>query len=425
MPEVAIAARDIPTLDPGLHPPVVHGMSALASAAYAGQNLNALLALVGPVPDDGPRRAAALFDQSLAHRLCFRAPRADTLQAGALALSRLFRVADGPRRRSPKPLRVLALVIPGDLMANTPLEFITAHLDVRLDLLFVVPGASLPPCVPEHDVAFCAVGEPDAATTRYLTTLFVHWPRPMLNDPAAIGRLSREAVARGVGAYPGILAPEVVSVTRARLEAHLNGSAPLQLFDKAAIIRPFGSHAGHGLELADGDLAHYLERSGASDFHVTRFVDYRDRDGLFRKYRVALIDDRPHLCHMASSEHWMVHYLNAGMTENADRRADEERAMAGFDDGFARRHAGALAFIADWLALDYSQLDCAEAPDGRLLVFEVDVAAIIHLMDPPDLFPYKPTRMRRVFDAFGAMLARKAREASRSGAGVSDIMHIM
>ena len=34
-----------------------------------------------------------------------------------------------------------------------------------------------------------------------------------------------------------------------------------------------------------------------------------------------------------------------------------------------------------------------------------DTAAIIHLMDPPDLFPYKQPQMRKVFDAFRRMLA--------------------
>jgi hypothetical protein len=43
-----------------------------------------------------------------------------------------------------------------------------------------------------------------------------------------------------------------------------------------------------------------------------------------------------------------------------------------------------------------------------LLVFGVDVAAIIHLMDPPDVFPYKPAQMRRVFNAFDRMLRRRA-----------------
>jgi hypothetical protein len=57
--------------------------------------------------------------------------------------------------------------------------------------------------------------------------------------------------------------------------------------------------------------------------------------------------------------------------------------------------------------MDYVLLDCAEGPDGRLLLFEVEMAAIIHLLDSPELFPYKPPQMRRVFKAFEEMLLRE------------------
>ncbi|HET9019515.1 MAG TPA: hypothetical protein VFN46_08015, partial [Acetobacteraceae bacterium] len=83
----------------------------------------------------------------------------------------------------------------------------------------------------------------------------------------------------------------------------------------------------------------------------------------------------------------------------------------------ARRHAEALASIGEWAGLDYFQIDCAELPDGRLLLFEADVAGIVHMMDPPALFPYKPPQMRRVMAAFGDMLAGAAgRRAMRPAA---------
>ena len=101
----------------------------------------------------------------------------------------------------------------------------------------------------------------------------------------------------------------------------------------------------------------------------------------------------------------MVHYLNAGMETNPARRAVEAEWMAGFDDGFARRHGPALRAIADRLGLDYFGLDCAELPDGRLLVFELDVAMIVHDMDSETLFPYKKPAMRKLFAGFLAALS--------------------
>ncbi|MDR3631037.1 MAG: hypothetical protein P4L42_11955, partial [Desulfocapsaceae bacterium] len=55
--------------------------------------------------------------------------------------------------------------------------------------------------------------------------------------------------------------------------------------------------------------------------------------------------------------------------------------------------------------LDYLVIDCAETRDGQLLVFELDTGAVVHAMDPVDIFPYKVPQMRKVFSAFSDMLA--------------------
>src|SRR5262249_53153513 len=138
------------------------------------------------------------------------------------------------------------------------------------------------------------------------------------------------------------------------------------------------------------------------------YIDYASPDGRFRKLRVALIEGRPFIAHMAVSEHWMVHYLNAGMAEDPGKRAEEAGMMATFDAGFARRHAAAFPALHAAFGLDYLALDCAEDRQGRLLVFEADTAMILHDMDPPDLYPYKAPAMRRLFDAFQTLIARRA-----------------
>jgi hypothetical protein len=83
--------------------------------------------------------------------------------------------------------------------------------------------------------------------------------------------------------------------------------------------------------------------------------------------------------------------------------------MRTFDAGFARRHRTALTAMADRIGLEYFTVDCAETADGALLIFEADNTAVVHNMDHADVFPYKPPQMRKIFDAFAAMLVRYAR----------------
>jgi hypothetical protein len=385
----------------GPAPPLLFGTAALAHRAYAGATLPELLrAIRRPTPSEQAAAALAM-DSATVHRLHFRAEVADALQTQALASCPIYRIAD--RERSARPLRVLALMAPGDLMANTPLDFITAELDVRLDVLFVLPGRALPAAIPDHDVAFFAAADGDPALLLRLAALHAAWPRPTLNDPACVPRLSREAVAQALAHRVELLCPAIRRVRR-------EGAALPEGWAFPVLFRPVGSHAGHDLIKADDAeaLSAALADIRAEEVFLSRFIDYRGRDGLFRKYRVAFIEGAPFLCHMAVSEHWMVHYLNAGMAESRAKRDAEAAAMASFDRDFAVRHAQAFAALTDWARLDYFQIDCAEAPDGRLLLFEADVAGIVHTMDPPDIFPYKPPQMRRVIAAFGAMLARRA-----------------
>jgi glutathione synthase/RimK-type ligase-like ATP-grasp enzyme len=176
------------------------------------------------------------------------------------------------------------------------------------------------------------------------------------------------------------------------------------------IVRPIDSQGGKHLDRIDGvdDLAAYLARVADEQLFVSNFVDYRAADGKFKKLRVVLVDGQPFAGHMGISSQWMIHYVNAAMDESAEKRGEEERFFQTFDVEFAMRHKQSLDAIAERVGLDFFSIDCAEMPDGRLLVFEVDNAGIVHDFDDPKLFPYKRPAMRKVFNAFRAMLLTRA-----------------
>jgi hypothetical protein len=50
------------------------------------------------------------------------------------------------------------------------------------------------------------------------------------------------------------------------------------------------------------------------------------------------------------------------------------------------------------------------------LIFEADNTAVVHNMDSPEVFPYKPPQMRKIFDAFVAMLERRVRRGQEQAA---------
>jgi hypothetical protein len=387
-------------------PPVPIGLARLSKLAFDGCDFAPLVEELSARALAVPPDPAALMDLSTIAQLTGRRDDRAMLQMGALSIQRIYRqpsAQDG--------LRLLAFMAPGDFLANTPLEFMLQDTNVTLDMVYVAPGWPLPHPLPAHDVAIVAATElaDNGAVLDQLAKLLPTWPRPVLNAPERIARLTRDGAWALLHAVPGVVYPANVRIGRAPLAAlgsDATNIAEVIGFDFPMIVRPVDSHAGFGLALITepSAIGAYLNDHAACEFFVAPFVHYRSADGFYRKYRVAIIDGRPYACHMAMSRHWMIHYLNAGMMESAEKRAEEARFMAEFDRDFAPRHGAALAGLAERIGLDYVTMDCAETRDGRLLVFEVGNGMIVHAMDPPALFPYKAPQMRKVFAAFEAML---------------------
>jgi hypothetical protein len=394
-------------------PPILIGLARLAKMAFRGADLNPVRQSLIERGLRDPDDAAAYMDLSILELFQGREQSRALFQAQALKLRCLYR--HGPVSAA-APLKILAFAAPGNLMANTPIEFLIENADIVLDVLYVAPGSPLPDIIPQHDVAFVAVAEADEnkAILDMLAEDLATWPRPVLNAPDRIARLSRDGAWALLASAEGVHMPVNLRIDRAsfaRFAGDESAMASAPILPRFPIIaRPVGSHAGEGLEKLDDSAAAlaYLARRTETEFFVAPFVDYRSNDALFRKYRIALIDGEAYACHMAISSHWMIHYLNADMIDNAQNRAEEASFMEDFDHDFGARHGKAMGEIARRSGLDYLIMDCGETREGKLLIFEVGNAMIVHAMDPEHIFPYKTIQMRKLFGAFQTMLRKRA-----------------
>lgn len=392
------------------------GLANLMRRHLAGEDLTQLgQSLLARATQD-PNDAASLFDAAIMLQFRDNPALALQLQREALKLCRHYVIPAA----LPVRLRLLALMAPGELMANVPIECLLEDSDIELHLYYALPGETAPAAIPEHDLLFVAIGE-SQPNHRLLTDWLPHlaaWPRPILNNPRYIARVARDTAARRLQGLPGIAMPPTWRVGRETLRQLAEGRPTVRTITSELafplILRPLDSHAGHDLSKTDtpAQLAAQLQTLPDDEFFVAPFIDYRSPDGLFRKYRVILIAGQPFACHMGISSHWMIHYLNAGMADSPAKRAEEAAFMADFEHAFAVRHGPALAAIDHAIGLDYLGIDCAELPDGRLLIFEVDHAMVVHAMDPVDLFPYKQAAMQTIFTAFRTMLLQAAAPGS-------------
>lgn len=386
------------------------GMAKLAKMAFDGIDLRPMWRDLIAKLLDGTATAGEGLDLALIAQLLGDKPAGLAIQSEVLRSHQLYR---SPCASASPRLRVLALAAATDMGSNTPIEFLLEESGVELLMLYVIPEVALPVPLPDHDVAIVIASDSEDCRTALgkIATALPSWPRSLLNPPDRIGNLDRDKLYRLLTGVEGLEIPATLAVARERLlqSAGALDSIAVELAFPV-IVRPRGSHAGVGLAKIDDATAllAYVADSTAQEFFLSRFVDYASEDGLFRKYRVVFVDGEPYACHMAIADRWDIWYLNAGMAQSASKRLEEETFMRTFDIGFGRRHRTALAGLASRIGLDYFIIDCAETRDGSLLIFEADNTAVVHNMDWPDVFPYKPPQMQKIFTAFAAMIERRA-----------------
>ena len=315
------------------------GLARLMTRAFQGADLAPLAAELIERASTDPDDADALMDLSIVLQLQGIRDLGVTTQAHALATRRLYELGgdDAPA------LRLLAIMAPGDLMTNTPLEFLIEHSDISLTMLYLMPGEPLPREWPAHDVAFTAVSQSQATEALLERLSGAACALPPSIGPASSRNTSRTRAWRLLHGVPGVAIPMTAHASRAELKQLAAGALPIEgvLADGCfpLIVRPVDSHAGRSLAKVDSaaEIDPYLCATEGDAFFISRFIDYRDDDGLFRKYRIVFIDGVAHAGHMGISSHWMIHYLNAGMADSAAKRAEEEAFMRDFD---AASHAG-------------------------------------------------------------------------------------
>jgi len=323
---------------------------------------------------------------------------AQEMQEQAFLYRNVFRFLSPPQ----PIIRLLVIAGPGNMTQNAPLDFVVFNHNVRLDYFYVVNENQSWQSVPDHDVAILGLGESSKHIALYqvIEKQRQQWPRPFLNNAQGVMNCAREKLYELLKEDPDFIVPKTQRINRQEVSAL---SFPY-------LIRPIDSHAGQDLEKIQDSLAihDYLSRINDKIFYVSEFLDCSKKDGLFRKFRIALIDKKPYVCHLAISEDWVVHYKSAHMELSSHKREEEEKFMREFDTHFLAQHGESLIRAAEVIGLDYVILDCAISRQGQLVIFEADNGAWIHDTDSPEIYPYKSEFMKKAFTAFTQMLIEHA-----------------
>ncbi|HVW71997.1 MAG TPA: tetratricopeptide repeat protein [Rhizomicrobium sp.] len=258
--------------------------------------------------------------------------------------------------------------------------------------------------IPAHDFVFNAVGDLDAAPEAHaLACAFAKRSRhPVINAPDRVGRTSRMGVAELLADCEGALIPKVERIER-RPGVPAEAGPALRF---PLIARPAGRHGGEGAVLIERPETFASLVPDAPAIYATEFVDYRSRDGWYRKYRVIFVDRKPYPYHLAIGAHWLLHHWTAGMEQDAQRRAEELRFLTEPKAALGDKAWVALENIGATLDLDFVGIDFSVLEDGRLLLFEANPTMLVH-PEEDALFSYKNAAVQNILGAFDRIIAGK------------------
>ncbi|HTJ92048.1 MAG TPA: tetratricopeptide repeat protein [Pararobbsia sp.] len=275
--------------------------------------------------------------------------------------------------------------------------------------------------LPAHDVVFNAIGDPDVIDSDdvRLNALIAQTNRTVLNPPGRVARTRRDHLPALLAGIEGARVPSA-----RRIEPGPAGTlSPTTIADSLAqsgppypvILRPLASHGGQGMTLAHdrADVecpapthpdALQTPPAHADAVYATAFHDYRSADGYFRKYRMIFVDREPYPYHLAISDHWLVHYFSADMTETSWKLEEERRFLANPEAALGPRAYATLRAIAYRIDLDYAGIDFSLMPNGDVIVFEANATMLVHPEPANSPLAHKNVQVQTIVDAFARMI---------------------
>lgn len=227
----------------------------------------------------------------------------------------------------------------------------------------------------------------------------------VVNRPEAVLRSTRDQIAKRLAGIAGLIVPRVVRINAARQEH------AIPLIERAGmsfpiILRQAGTHTGKIVGLVDrvDDLRAQLV--DGSDHLATEYVEFRNSDGLYRKYRVWCFGDRMVCRHKMISDHWNVHGEDAYrfMFDRPDLIEEEESLLATPEGAFSPNVRQVLRTIRERMDLDFFGIDFAITDHGDVLLFEANATMNFYAALPGPQFEYLQRVMPPARAAFRKLL---------------------
>ena len=266
--------------------------------------------------------------------------------------------------------------------------------------------------LPPHHLIFNTIGDADLCqdelvkANRFLEQVTT----PVINHSNAVLHTGRLTNTRRLGMLAGVTSPQMALISKTDFYAK---QAP-DILTKHALSYPIllrspGFHGGNYFLQVNSlrELNCAFHELPGENLLAIEFLDSRNGDALFRKFRVMSINGILYPLHMAISSDWNVHYFSSDMETNELYRKEEESFLNDFYAYLQPRTIEALKLITLTIALDYCGIDFGIGKNGDVLLYEANPTMAI--IPPPHekKWAYRRTAIKNALNATRNMLIEK------------------
>jgi len=261
-------------------------------------------------------------------------------------------------------------------------------------------GLELPP----HHAIFNTISDADrnGPALERSCNIVAHARVPVVNDPRAVLATARTALAHRLQGLADVVVPATRTFAR---------GGPIPDLGWPLLLRAPGFHSGQHFVRVERreELAQALAQLPGDELLAIEALPSQSADGLFRKYRMMIVDEKLYPIHAAISNQWKVHFFSAEMSNYPERRSEDEAFLASPEAVVGARALAALNAIRGRLGLDYGGIDFALGSDGQILVFEANATMTVPAPPPGALWDYRRSPVARILEATREMLLSRAR----------------
>jgi hypothetical protein len=235
-------------------------------------------------------------------------------------------------------------------------------------------------------------------------------PERCFNRPSDVFKTSRERLPKTLAGIPGCILPRAET---ANPKTFSELRAVCEKFDNwPMIVRARGYHGGQHMFLLSelAQLESFKDLLWLYDgIFLIEFIDFINKDGLYQKNRVIMVDGAAYPRHAIISDQWAIHAGSRVDLMNQDRGLcrQEEHFLADLRDTGFREYARVFHEIHQRIGLDVFGIDFAIV-DGQIVIFEAN--ACMNFLDrqyrDDNRFQYLDNYVKDLKRAIKKMLVR-------------------